>query len=549
MRTTLLLLVLLLPFPATAQLSPGELTRQHAGLEGVGKCTLCHTVGKSLTAGKCLACHAEIGSRIVASRGYHATTAARPCSACHLEHNGRNFTIIRFDTRTFEHRSTGFPLNGGHAGVPCSSCHTQRLVADTAILRILPARPSTYLGLEPRCRACHRDVHGGQFAADCATCHTEAGWKPAARFTHDRARFPLAGAHAAVPCRQCHRAAIQGSQALQYRGVSFAGCQSCHEDPHRGKFSQACSACHAPESWRRVKGSVFDHAQTRFPLRGRHSRVPCARCHAPSDKLQNANGEPGFHLSRFGACADCHRDAHAGQFARQTDGGRCESCHSEEDFSLVLYGIDDHARAAFPLIGAHRATPCGACHTKTAGQNPPVRKFRWEGGATCRTCHADVHGGAFATRPCETCHAPGSWHEIRFDHDGTGFPLAGRHRTVRCDGCHGAGASARYAGTPRACTGCHRDVHDGELAREGTTSCERCHGPGSWHEVRFDHNSQSRFPLTGRHAAVPCPQCHRAELVLGKPVLRYRGTGTACEDCHRVRPSHEAGDSTAPAGN
>ena len=47
----------------------------------------------------------------------------------------------------------------------------------------------------------------GDYQEDCSLCHSAKAWKPAKiskKFDHERF-LPLAGAHAAVACTQCHK--------------------------------------------------------------------------------------------------------------------------------------------------------------------------------------------------------------------------------------------------------------------------------------------------------------------------------------------------------
>jgi hypothetical protein len=86
-----------------------------------------------------------------------------------------------------------------------------------------------FAGVEPRCAGCHADVHGGQFGADpdCASCHgPRPGWP--SHLDHDHTRFPLDGAHAAVPCTSCHLVeTIAGGPRVRYRPLPTA-CEGCH---------------------------------------------------------------------------------------------------------------------------------------------------------------------------------------------------------------------------------------------------------------------------------------------------------------------------------
>ena len=41
----------------------------------------------------------------------------------------------------------------------------------------------------------------------------------------------------------------------------------------------ACAACHDNTAWRAV---AFEHASTRYPLRGAHRALACGKCHVPA---------------------------------------------------------------------------------------------------------------------------------------------------------------------------------------------------------------------------------------------------------------------------
>jgi len=122
---------------------------------------------------------------------------------------------------------------------------------------------------------------------------------------------------------------------------------------------------------------------------------------------------------------------------------------------------------------------------------------------------------------CEKCHTTEAWDDVSFAHERTGFPLRGRHARAGCKGCHPASFQAPV---PRSCEACHRDVHAGQLGAR----CQGCHEETSWRS-RFDADAhrRSNFPLTGRHAFLPCEECHGDR--------RDRGFARAtktCLDCH-----------------
>jgi hypothetical protein len=126
---------------------------------------------------------------------------------------------------------------------------------------------------------------------------------------------------------------------------------------------------------------------------------------------------------------------------------------------------------------------------------------------------------------CASCHTAEDWKRVTFTHERTGFPLTGRHQAVTCQACHLTG---RYdEPVPKACSACHRDVH----ARRMGARCDRCHDTASWKEASFGPEAHRRtnFPLTGRHAVIPCEQCHgdRRDRAFARPT-------TLCIACHQA---------------
>ena len=536
LRPLLITLFLLVQW-SVAQISPGDLSEPHKDLEGIGNCTQCHTIGKEISNSNCLTCHKEIDSRIAAGKGYHATVKGTQCIECHKEHHGRSFTLIRFDKKNFDHAQTGFRLEGKHGSLQCEQCHTGKNIAAEDIRALSDKRKSTtFLGLGTTCRSCHADNHRGQFSQECTQCHTVNGWKPVVKFSHDRARFRLTGSHEKVQCGLCHKKTWQNGAATQYVQLEFGTCTSCHTDPHRGKFRQECSSCHTTESWRKVGITSFDHQTTLFPLKGKHAALKCAVCH-PADKTgKNPNGEPGFRIARFGKCTDCHADAHAKQFAARADGGDCQSCHTEEGFAPSTFTLTAHDGTRFSLLGAHRAVSCAGCHKEGKVKGACTRQFRWNEELKCITCHEDVHKGEFKqrmTNGCETCHTVNAWEAVTFSHDKTKFPLKGKHAELTCKKCHTTpDGVSRYTGLPMQCAQCHTDVHAGQFQKNGATACARCHTEKGWKALVFDHDTQSRFSLTGKHRTVRCEQCHKETMIKNQRTILYRPMEAACVDCH-----------------
>jgi len=135
-------------------------------------------------------------------------------------------------------------------------------------------------------------------------------------------------------------------------------------------------------------------------------------------------------------------------------------------------------------------------------------------------------GGAVFEK-CDMCHISADWQTMRsgargFDHDPTGFPLRGSHRTASCGDCH-TDAPLRTGD----CNGCHTDPHRGE----NSAGCDGCHGTFAWTipRARADHR-RLRLPLVGRHAGVPCADCHPNDA--GDT---FRAVPDDCGSCHRAQ--------------
>lgn len=580
---SMVLLLWLVAPEARGQISPGELSRAHAALEGSARCLDCHRSGRGVDPDLCLSCHAVLGERIAAGEGLHVRSDYGACERCHIEHHGREFELVWWgdDGRdTFDHRLTGHRLAGAHRDLGCRSCHRADRVADAARLRRAGKDlDRTFLGLPTSCAGCHADPHRDQFdPAGCTSCHVEVSWSPAVRFDHAATGFRLTGGHEAVPCTRCHRAVEEaGATVVRWAGTATA-CAACHRDPHAGRFGGDCAACHSLAGWGRVDPSSFDHDRTRYPLRGRHRAVACTSCH------REGGGGPR-RIAGFERCETCHSDPHAGQVTGQVTGARaCADCHGVGGWSPSTFSLADHQRTGYPLAGAHLAVPCVSCHAQVAVEALPeparqramevaapgarVLRFAFEApqSLACTDCHRDPHDGPYDGAsapipdasgegdPCLGCHSIESWRAVAFDHGRTGFVLAGGHARAACTACHaadGAGTESvriAFSGRTPECAACHADPHAGQFDRGGQPAdCARCHGAESWEPVGFDHDRDTRYPLVGAHRAVACAGCHPTELRAGidagiegeVAVVRFRPLGMACSDCHAAGGSRE----------
>ena len=140
-----------------AQLSPGDLHKSHAFLEGVENCTKCHSSGQKLNSDNCLNCHSLLKARIDAGKGLHAGKKFQNCESCHIDHQGRNFDLIYWENgkNSFNHSSTGYTLEGKHNELKCEQCHNSKNISNPEIYKDkdkdLARLPdvSYYEGLDP----------------------------------------------------------------------------------------------------------------------------------------------------------------------------------------------------------------------------------------------------------------------------------------------------------------------------------------------------------------------------------------------------------------
>jgi hypothetical protein len=320
--------------------------------------------------------------------------------------------------------------------------------------------------------------------------------------------------------------------ARKFKGIAHDRCSGCHTDPHGGTLGATCTDCHSPAGWKEGSLAAFDHGRTGFPLRGRHRRVACRSCHGDGPQTRPLPHEN---------CSDCHRDVHSARPTRAR-AGRCLNCHDEDGFNPARFTLASHDTTGFPLRGAHRAVPCVACHApveSASGRVVPLKPAH----AACTDCHADPHGPSvsrwMSDTGCVTCHGEDSWRGVAFDHDRTGWRLSGRHAQADCRTCHrggeatGARGDLVFAVADTACASCHADAHRGQFTAGGLTACcERCHQPGAWNTLVFDHERDSAFALTGTHARLACNRCHPRDTDDEGIYVRYRPLGRACADCH-----------------
>ena len=435
----------------------------------------------------------------------HGTALTIPCENCHTAAAWRPIRKVP----EFDHNKTKYPLRGMHDKVKCTACHVKPVFTDVS----------------KNCQDCHSDVHRRKMGTDCASCHTVFGWTVSTQQLKDHQnRFPLFGAHAAIPCEECHKSAAVG----QFQGLSTL-CISCHQRDYQSAtspnhtaagFPTTCETCHSADSW---LGAKFDHNSVGFPLTAGHANVPCASCHINNNyNLQIAAtdcGNSGCHLSTWQQTNNPVHASAGPAFAL----ANCANCHTTAGWDSANF---NHASTGFPLTNGHANVACTACHI---GNNYNLQIAPTDCGnsqchlTTWQQTNTPVHstsGPAFAAANCANCHTTAGWDAASFDHSTTGFALVGTHASpspTPCASCH---INNNYSLTSADCIGCHLDAWNSTPTYGGNVpdhikagfpqaaaACAMCHPITRWSDGKFDH-SATGWALTGAHVTTPCASCH-----------------------------------------
>jgi len=570
--------------PLGAQISPGPLANAHAALEGPVQCTKCHGNRRDAMEAQCVACHKDIAWLTERRRGYHGSKAVNgtPCASCHPDHAGKDFKMVKWpegSPEKFDHKRAGWALQQKHAEAECRDCHVAKFDVSPAAKLSVRKTGQGYTGLETTCTGCHEDVHRAALGQDCTKCHDAGSWTVTPGFDHDTAAYPLTYKHAEVACDKCHldprlapRRDGKGHLVPVYKPVSFATCQDCHTDPHKGALGPKCADCHGTAGFKLIDKNRFDHDRTKYPLTGKHVTVSCAACH--KDFSTATLKKPAF-----ATCTSCHRDAHSGTATSAGKPADCSACHTVSGFTPSTYTVASHAKSKYALEGKHVSVKCEACHTTStsataAAQFGSSKVVMRPGFARCSDCHVDDHGGQLKATAnkgeCAACHHVTGWTPSTFDsaaHAKTKLALDGRHQEIACAVCHGASRSNLPSLSTTAvlgkanfwfkvpeidCASCHVDPHRGRFAARGAKAkdggCRTCHDTRVFHPstATVAAHAQFGFTLEGGHRATACSACHkeltRPPVAKQSSLVRAGGsfgelrfeTKHECVDCHKT---------------
>ncbi|MCB9880953.1 MAG: hypothetical protein H6832_10145 [Planctomycetes bacterium] len=520
----------------------------------------------------CETCHENATKQVLAQDEKRFVGLTQACTQCHEDrHEGRFGADCQschgqekpFATAPgFEHPDR-FPLTAGHAGHACAKCHET-----TPELNTIATPQNSAIPLVRACAACHENAHaaGGTAmriddTADCSRCHDTAHFRGTTFdvAAHARIGVRLEGAHESLACASCHGggAAASGSSTLASTLGGTArrdmqSCSTCHIDPHatgNGVMAIAgagdCKRCHETSSFHGATYDAKAHAAIGVDLLGKHRAAACTKCHDAAHGIADSSSPRDL-----AKCATCHEIPHGDRFvaASANFGGKsCKPCHESIDDGWrlpVRMTAENHGLTGFDLKGKHVAVACDRCHEGLGHMIVTAdfgHRFPGRGQKDCTACHQDPHAGEFARGPkprtCVECHDENHFRPVDFgieDHTATAMPLDGAHAAVSCNSCHQRdGKKLAFRGLDTACASCHEDVHRGQfrVTKTGVTTCTKCHSTsGTFDDVRFDHQRDTRFPLDGSHQKVACAACHKPE---GFPqFVRYKPLPVDCAGCH-----------------
>ena len=220
-------------------------------------------------------------------------------------------------------------------------------------------------------------------------------------------------------------------------------------------------------------------------------------------------------------CYACHKNASASQLNFGPVGVECIDCHRDKYSATTK---PNHQLSGF-------STNCSDCHSINARDWFGARFDHKNVTTSCAECHISNYNATtnpkhsaigFSTN-CVDCHTISGWNPAFYrEHDSKSFPIySGKHngKWNTCGDCHiNPSSYLQYT-----CTGsCHpvanmNNKHNGVNGYSSSDpACFACHPTGSSEGV-FNH-ATSPFPLTGAHSNTECIKCHASGYIGTSPV-------------------------------
>ncbi len=216
-------------------------------------------------------------------------------------------------------------------------------------------------------------------------------------------------------------------------------------------------------------------------------------------------------------------------YAEWVSPGKLAKAHKE------LEGIDNCLKC-HSLVEGITDSACNACHEKLLKRINAKKGFHANVKGKCFECHTDHKGDNYDIVWIE---------KEKFDHKMTGYVLRDKHK-LPCQDCHKQNNTYLDL-TSDKCLQCHTDVHK----KTASEDCISCHNIKGWKEVTFDHDKDSEYKLTGKHAEVKCGPCHYKNPIQEKEtrtdrmyrVIKFKPLNyQKCDDCHTYVHKEELKD-------
>ena len=493
-----------------------------AGAHVTATCRACHqSLDFKGVKSDCVSCHVD----------KHRGELGANCTRCHTT---RSF--LDRDVMIKAHQLYPFPLEGGHLGVDCSSCHK-------------PGGQGSlqFVGTQSECVSCHKSNYAtapnhvaSNFPTACAGCHTTVAWNRVAGLggSHPSAPIALTGVHGHSQCTDCHLAGQPYSAVRQT-------CDACHHADYvattnpshtAAGFVTTCTTCHAlVAGWAGATYATHSTAPIN-PTQGAHGAVTCTQCHTRSP-----------YSSAPTTCDGCHHpDYVATTNPNHTAAGYTTDCASCHQVVANWAGANvNHPTSPIALTGVHGNRVCTDCHLAGQAYTAVQR--------TCDGCHhADYvattnpsHTAAAFSTTCTTCHAlVAGWAGATYAHATTPIdPKQGAHGAVTCTQCH---TTSPYSTVKTTCDGCHHPdyvatTNPSHTAASFPITCADCHQiVAAWNGATYASHPSTPLAMTGQHALPPrtCTDCHTT--------ATYASVATSCDGCHHATyvavtdPNHTA---------
>jgi len=480
-------------------------------------------------------------------------------------------------SQSFDHMTTGFPLDGAHATIDCESCHVG----------------GQFEELSTQCTACHDGVFSVGMSADhipvadsCDVCHSTLSFSDSSSALMDHSVI------SGQTCVSCHN------------GITASGKPVTHVPT-----TDSCEFCHDINAW--TPTFAFDHAQAIGECYDCHNGIiasgkdeathinstnVCGACHLSTTQWAPVLDFNVDHAQVLGVCSSCHNNIIArgkGPFHVQTT-AECNLCHTTLAWIPAAGGggaggAPDHSGfSPAECAGCHNGVTasgklpthinstdmCASCHQPFPASWAPVANSAVDHNEVLGTC-SSCHNGTTATGKgpthiitndeCDTCHAVSAWIPASGG-PGGGAPDHSSFLPTDCAGCHNgvnaSGKTATHINSTDMCASCHQpfpanwapvaatavdhgevigicsSCHNNVVASgktpnhiNSTNTCDACHQPGPtpWAPVQasaVDHG----------HVIGTCASCHDNVTAPGK-TTQHMPTSDVCDACHSVPPA------------